>query len=278
VDAGRGADDGTPTATAAAGAVTDGGAADPSGGAGPAATGRRVRRPLTTDYGDAWTYESIVGALPGIDLSDTAAVALQVGLFQVGLLLLAWYYDLWGTVLAGTAAVGVAAVGSVAMLYMGRSTRQLELPSTYRRLLFGSSIEVVLSVLSFIALITHLFVFDPVQSTSPLVATFLGDPAPVAVVYFTLLVLWDLCYRIGTSWWTAVVSLWRSLRYRFDPETARSLHRVDMANVGFALVQAALLPFLTNQPVLAVAVGGHVVAVTVVSAAAIVFTHRRAHA
>jgi hypothetical protein len=228
-----------------------------------------------TDYGDAWTYESIVGALPGIDLSDAAAVALQVGLFQVGLVVLAWYYDLWATVPAATAAIGVAAVGSVAMLYMGRSTRRLDLPATYRRLLFGSSIEVVLSVLAFIALITHLFVFDPAQSTRPLVATFLGESPPVVVVYFTLLVLWDVCYRIGTSWWTAVVSLWRGLRYRLDPDTARALHRVDAANVAFALVQAALLPFLGDQPVLAVAIGGHIVAVTVVSGAAIFLTDRR---
>jgi hypothetical protein len=89
------------------------------------------------------------------------------------------------------------------------------------------------------------------------------------VVYLTLLVLWDLCYRIGASWWAAVVSLWRSVRYRFDADSADSLRRADAINVGFALAQLALVPFLADQPVLRLAVGGHVVAVGVVAGAAI---------
>ncbi|GGJ01343.1 hypothetical protein GCM10008995_09010 [Halobellus salinus] len=44
--------------------------------------------------------------------------------------------------------------------------------------------------------------------------------------YLTLLILWDLCYRIGTSWWAAVVALWRSWRYPFDAETVRHLRRL----------------------------------------------------
>jgi hypothetical protein len=230
---------------------------------------------VRTDYGETWTYESIVGALPGIQLSAAAAIALQVGLFEVALLVLAWWYDLWEAVPAGTVAIGVAAVGSLAMLRIGDGIRALDAPEPYRRLLFGSSIEVVLSVLAFVALVTHLFVFDPARSADPLLATLFGSEPPVVVVYLTLLVLWDLCYRIGTSWWAAVVSLWRAVRYTFDPETTRALHRLDVINVGFAAVQALLLPFLTGQPVLLAAIGGHVVAVTVVSAAAIGLDRRR---
>lgn len=215
-------------------------------------------------YGETWVYESIVGALPGVDLSESQAVALQLGLFEVAVLVLGWYYGLPDAVLAGTAAVAVAAVGSVAMLRFSRATRGVALPDAYQRLLFGSNIEVVLSVLAFIALVTHVFVFD----RSLFVALFGPDP-PVAVVYLTLLILWDLCYRIGTSWWAAVVSLWRSLRYRFNDESARRLRRADAINVGFALAQITLLPFLADQPVLRLAVGGHVVAVGVVAGAAI---------
>lgn len=215
-------------------------------------------------YGETWVYESIVGALPGVDLTEAQAVALQIMLFEAAVLGFGWYYGLPEAALAGTAAVAVAAVGSVAMLRFSRATRAVPLPDAYRRLLFGSNVEVVLSVLAFVALVTHVFVFDP-----SLFAGLFGPDPPVAVVYLTLLVLWDLCYRIGTSWWAAVVSLWRSLRYRFDAESATSLRRADAINVAFALTQLSLVPFLADQPVLRLAVGGHVVAVGVVAGAAI---------
>ena len=215
-------------------------------------------------YGETWVYESIVGALPGIDLSESQAVALQLALFEAAVLVFGWYYGLPEAALAGTAAVAVAAVGSVAMLRFSRATRAVSLPDAYRRLLFGSNVEVVLAVLAFVALVTHVFVFDP-----SLFAGLFGPDPPVVVVYLTLLVLWDLCYRIGASWWAAVVSLWRSVRYRFDAESATSLRRADAINVGFAATQLALLPFLADQPVLRLAVGGHVVAVGVVAGAAI---------
>jgi hypothetical protein len=224
--------------------------------------------PSRTDYGETWVYESIVGALPGIELTDRQAIALQLGLFEVGVLVFAWAYDLWEAAIAGSVAVFVAAVGSVVMLRMGRTTRRADVPDAYQRLLFGSSIEVVLGVLAFVALVTHLFVFDPRQAETPILVELFGPEPPIVVVYLMLLVLWDLCYRIGTSWWAAVVAIWRSWRYSFDGETARALRRADGWNVVFGLSQLALVPFVADQPVLLTAVGGHVVAVTVVSAAA----------
>lgn len=229
---------------------------------------------LGTEYGEAWAYESIVGALPGVNLSEPQAVAFQFVLFEVLILLLAWVYGLWNAAIAGTAAVAVAVVGSVAMLRLGAGTRSLGLPETYRRVLFGSSIEVVLAVLAFIALITHLFVFDPQQAAAlgrpSLLERLFGPEPPIVAVYLMLLVLWDLCYRIGTSWWTAVVALWRSYRYTFDGETVSALRRLDATNVGFAFAQMLLVPFVLDEPVLLLAVGGHVVAVTVVSTTALV--------
>ena len=228
----------------------------------------------TTDegpqYGETWVYESIVGALPGASLSGTAAVALQIAIFQASLFVLAWVYDLWAVVPAGTAAIGVAAVGSVLMLRFSAATRRLDLPTSYHRFLFSSGIEVVLGVLVFVALVTHLFVFAPRSPGEALLTTLFGPEPPVIVVYLMLLVLWDLCYRIGTSWWAAVVAAWRSYRYTFDPETAAALKRTDATNVAFGLVQVALLPFLTSEPVLFAAVAGHVVAVTSVSTVALV--------
>lgn len=235
--------------------------------------------PLGTEHGETWTYESIVGALPGVDLSEPQAVAFQFVLFEVLILFFAWVYDLWTAAIAGTAAVVVAAVGSVAMLRLGAGTRSLDLPGTYRRLLFGSSIEVVLAVLAFIALITHLFVFDPQRAATGgdvvLLERLFGSQPPVVVVYLMLLVLWDLCYRIGTSWWTAVVALWRSYRYTFDAETVDALKRLDAMNIAFALAQMLLIPFIIDEPVLLLAVGGHVVAVTVVSTTALVSLTRQ---
>ena len=224
----------------------------------------------TPEYGETWVYESIVGALPGASLSGPAAVGLQIGIFQASLLVLAWLYDLWAVVPAGTAAIGVAAVGSVLMLRFSDATRRLDVPTTYHRFLFSSGIEVVLGVLAFVALVTHLFVFDPRQGGPTLLTTLFGPDPPIIVIYLMLLVLWDLCYRIGTSWWAAVVAAWRSYRYEFDAETAKALRRTDLTNISFGLVQVVLLPFVWDQPVLFVAVAGHVVAVTVVSAVALV--------
>jgi hypothetical protein len=226
------------------------------------------------EYGETWVYESIVGALPGIDLPKSVAVGIQLAVFEVGILLLAWYYDLWVAAVAGTVAVVVAAVGSVEMLRIGSLARSVEVPESYRRLLFGSSVEVVLAVLAYVALVTHLFVFDP-RSGTPLVESLFGPDPPIVVVYLTLLVLWDVCYRIGTGWWASVVALWRSARFRFDPETVRTLRRVDLETMGFGFVQLLLAPFLAGHPVLLVALVGHVLAVAVVTGLSLVLLHHR---
>ncbi len=241
-------------------------------------------------FGEAWVYESIVSALPGASLSPRAAIALQLGVFEVGMLVLAAAYDLWTAAIAGTVAVGVAAAGSYFMLQLGRANRTLAVPDHYYRLLFGSSIEVVLAVLAFTALITHLFVFDPAtagdslpvaelfpvgQSEQTLLTALFGPEPPVPAVYLMLLVLWDLCYRIGTSWWAAVVSLYRELRVPLPSTSAVAFRRLDLLNVGFALTQLALLPFISDRPVLLLAVAGHVLAVTAVSGAAVMLSTRR---
>ncbi len=224
---------------------------------------------MRRNYGETWVYESIIGAVPGIDISERAAVLIQFVVFETAVLLLAWYYGLWTAAVAGTAAVAVAAVGSVGMLRISTLVRSVATPEPYRRLLFGSSIEVVLSVFAFVALVTHLFVFDP-RTGGTLLSSLFGPDPPVLAVYLTLLVLWDLCYRIGTGWWASVVALWRSLRYRFDAETALRLRRADAETLGFGFLQLLLIPFVLDQPVLLVAVVGHVLAVTVVAGLSII--------
>jgi hypothetical protein len=229
---------------------------------------------MRLDYGEAWAYESIIGALPGVDLSRGEAIAIQLLLFETAVLVLAWYYNLWNAALAGTAAVAVAGVGSIEMLRISRTARMNETPEPYRQLLFSSSIEVVLAVLSFIALITHLFIFDP-RTGGRLVERLFGPDPPVLVVYLTLLVLWDLCYRIGTGWWASVVGLWRSVRFRFDPETAATLRRADRETLLFGVVQLVLVPFLLEHQVLLAALVGHVAAVVVVSGTSLVLLRAR---
>lgn len=228
----------------------------------------------TPEYGETWVYESIVGALPGIDLPPPVAVGIQLLVFECGVLLLAWYYDLWTAAVAGTAAVVVAAVGSVEMLRISSLARSADAPAAYRGMLFGSSIEVVLAVLAYVALVTHLFVLDP-RSGTPLIESLFGPAPPLAVVYLTLLVLWDVCYRIGTGWWASVVALWRSARFRFDAEAVRVLRRTDLETMGFGLVQLLFVPFLVGQPVLLAALVGHVVAVPAVTGLSVVLLHRR---
>ena len=217
------------------------------------------------EFGETWVYESIIGALPGIDLPKPVAIAIQFLVFEVALLVLAWYYDLWNAAFAGTVAVAVAAVGSAEMLRIGRLARRATVPEAYSRLLFGSSIEVVLAVLAYVALVTHLFVFDPRTGGTSLLTSLFGPEPPVLAVYLMLLVLWDVCYRIGTGWWASVAALWRSYQYEFDAPTARRLQRADLETMMFGILPLALVPFVTAQPVLLAALVGHVVAVTVVT-------------
>jgi hypothetical protein len=244
----------------------DDGTVTPDGGTVPATS----EDPIIPEYGETWVYESIIGALPGIKISPGIALAIQLVTFEVAILVLAWYYQLWTAAIAGTIAVLVATVGSAEMLRIARVTRGEDVPDAYRRLLFSSNVEVVLSVLAYIALVTHLFVWDPRTATDPLVTQLFGAEPPILVVYLTLLILWDVCYRIGTGWWASITALWRSVRFSFDGQTRRTLQRADAEALGFGLLQLAFVPFLLDQLVLLAAVVGHVVAVSAVTGSAIV--------
>jgi uncharacterized membrane protein len=238
-------------------------------------TARKSEPQAASKYGETWVYESIIGALPGISISPGIALAIQFVTFEVAILVLAWYYTLWTAAIAGTIAVVIATVGSAEMLRIARVTRGEEVPDAYRRLLFSSNVEVVLAVLAYIALITHLFVWDPRTATEPLVTRLFGTEPPILVVYLTLLILWDVCYRIGTGWWAAITALWRSARFRFDGETRRALQRGDAEALGFGVLQLAFVPFLLDQPVLLAAVVGHVIAVSAVTGLAIALLRLR---
>jgi hypothetical protein len=222
------------------------------------------------EYGETWVYESIIGALPGLDLSERAALAIQFLLFEAGVLALAWWYGLWDGAVAGTIAVALATAGSVEMLRISKFVRRADPPEAYRRLIFGSSIEVVLGILAFVALLTYLFVFDPQRGGETLVGSLLGAEPPLLPTYLTLLVLWDVCYRIGTGWWASVAALWRSVQFNFSPQRARIYARADLETMGFGLLQLLLVPFLVGHPLLFWAVVGHVVAVTVVTSLSLV--------
>ncbi|SFC27633.1 hypothetical protein SAMN05444422_106177 [Halobiforma haloterrestris] len=227
--------------------------------------------PSDLDYGETWVYESLLGTVPGLNVSGRTAIGLQFVGFEVAILLVAAAYDLRAAVVPGTVAVLVATIGSWLMLRFSHMVRDLPTPREYRRLLFGSSIDVVLGVLAFVALVTYLFVVDPRGAgfeRTLLVDLFGTDPPPIAVA-LALLVLWDVVYRIGTCWWASVVGLWRSLVYEFEPSVSRRYRRVDAINVAFAAVQLLLVPFVLEQPALLVVLVGHVVAVAVVTLLAI---------
>lgn len=222
---------------------------------------------MSRNYGETWVYESLVGGIPGLGISRTLAVALQFLIFQVGVLAFGWYYGLWDAVVAGTVAVLVAAIGSVEMHRLGEANRRLSTPPEHKRLLFGSSIEIVLGVLAFIALLTYLIAWN-----GTLIDRLFGPNPPIPVVYLTLLILWDLTYRIGTSWWSAVVALWRAINVDLTPSEASRVKRLDAENIGFSALQLVLVPFLIGEPILLGAVVGHVLAVAIVCSAAIALT------
>ncbi|AUX10408.1 hypothetical protein AArcSl_2793 [Halalkaliarchaeum desulfuricum] len=227
------------------------------------------------NYGETWVYESIVGTIPGVRVSDRTAIAIQLLGFEAALLVVAAIYGLWNGVLAGTVAVAVAGVGSWLMLRFSRAIRDMDAPEPYRRLLFGSSIEMALSVFAFVLLVTYLFVVDPRGTGPTLLETLLGPDPPAAAVALLLVISWDVVYRIGTCWWATVVGLWRAIRYQFDSETTRRYVRIDSLNVGFAGVQLLLVPFVIDRPVLLIALGGHLGAVVLVAGGTILLQHRK---
>lgn len=230
---------------------------------------------MTVEYGETWAYESIIGAVPGLELSPVSAITIQFVGFEAVMLALAWVYDVWSAVIPGTVAIALATVGSIEMLRISQLLRRAELPDSHRRVLFGSSIEVVLSVMAFIALVTYLLVYDPRTAGQSLLASLFGPNPPVMIVWFTLLVLWDVCYRIGTGWWAALVGLWRSLTFPVDDATARTLRRADGETFAFACLQLSLTPFIVEHLSLLVAVVGHVVAVGIVTMSSVIVLSRR---
>ncbi|QKY20856.1 hypothetical protein B4589_010880 [Halolamina sp. CBA1230] len=228
---------------------------------------------MAPHLGETWVYESLVSAVPVVDLSDRTALLIQFVVFEAIMLATAAAYDLWTAVPAGTAAIVVAVAGSWLMLTFSRTVRHLQPPTAYRRLLFGSSIELALSVVAFVLFVTYLFVVDPRDGGSLLTDLLGADPPAVAVVLL-LLVTWDVIYRIGACWWATVMGFWRALRFGFDRETTRTLTRLDARNVAFAGLQVAMVPFVLGHPVLVGAVVGHLVAVVVVSIATVVLQRR----
>lgn len=226
-------------------------------------------------YGETWVYESLVGAIPGLDLSDRMALVIQLVVFEALVLAVATFYDLWQAVPAASVAVVVAVAGSWLMLTFSRTLRSLEPPEPYRRLLFGSSIELALSVLAFVLFVTYLFVYDPRTGGSMLLTALLGSTPPVVAVVLLLLICWDVIYRIGACWWATMVGLWRALNYPFDAETTRRLTRLDALNVAFAGVQVTLVPFVLDHPILVIAVVGHLVAVVAVSLSSVGLQRRK---
>ncbi|MFB6146065.1 MAG: hypothetical protein ABEJ08_00070 [Halobacteriaceae archaeon] len=222
---------------------------------------------------EAWVYESLVGAVPGLDVTGRTAAAVQFAVFEAGVLVVGGLYGLERAVVAGTVAVAVAATGSAFMLDLGRRLRSLDASGSYVRLVFGTRIEVVLGLLAYVALLTYLFVLDPRWGT-PLFETLLGPEPPLVAAYLLLLILWDVCYRIGTGWWAAVTALWRTYAGDFDDGTAAALRVADRRTIAFGLVQLALVPPVLGHPVLVTALLGHVVAVLLAAGLSVVRLRR----
>ena len=134
------------------------------------------------EFGETWVYESIISALPGIDIPNTLAIGIQLVFFETAVLAFAVWDNNGAIAIVGSAAVLLATLGSVEMLRISRLVRSRAVPTSYKRLLFGSKVETVLGVLVYVALITHLFVFEPQQSVRPLLHSLLGANPPIVVM------------------------------------------------------------------------------------------------
>ncbi|UWG49035.1 putative membrane protein [Halanaeroarchaeum sp. HSR-CO] len=222
---------------------------------------------LRLKYGETWVFESIVGAIPGIDVSDRTALALQLVVFEAIVVLVAAAYGRWQAVLPGTAAVLVATAGSALMLDIGRRVRRAAVPDTYRQLLFSSSLEVVLGVVGYATVLTILFAYQPRHGPT-LLESVLGPQVPLLAAFLFFVILWDIAYRVGTGWWIALLALWRAVTLDVEGQLADEVRAIDYRTAAFGVVQLVLLPFVWEFPLLAAALLGHVLAVFVVIAGA----------
>lgn len=222
-----------------------------------------------------WAYVSLVGAIPGTGRTARRTILIQFVAFEGIAVALALLYGRLGALPLGTVAIGIASVGSAMMLRLSEDISTLDLPASYRRLLFGSSADVVLGLVSFVGLLTYLLTRTPGDSDGLLVSL-LGDPLPAPAVFFALLVAWDLCYRIGTGWLASVAGLWRSVAFagRLGPPQRATSVRADGLTIAFAGLQLLLVPFLRSEPLLAFLLLGHVAAVAIVSMASILVLRR----
>lgn len=220
-------------------------------------------------YSDSWVYEGIIGAVPGTDPDPRIALALQFLVFELAVLALAAIYRLPEAAVVGTVAVLISTAGSALLLRIGGKVRSQPVPDRYKKLLFGSNIEIVLGVFSFIGLVTYLFVVDPRYGDRVIIAELLGPQPPVPAVFLMLLILWDVCYRIGAGWWASVTACWRSFRFSFPSETARTLRSADLDTILFGLIQLGFLPFLLAHPILFLILAGHILAVLLVTGSSI---------
>ena len=224
-------------------------------------------------YGETCVYKSIVGALPGLGLSDRVAPIVQFGLFEALLLVVAAVYGRWDAVLPGTVAILIPAVGSAFMLDIGRRVRSIDMPATYRMLTFSTSLEVVFGVVGYAAALTILFVYQPRHGPTLLEAV-LGPRVPILAAFLFFMILWDIVYRIGSGWWIALVALWRAFALDVDEGAAAELRAIDNRSAAFAVLQLLFVPFILDYPVLLAGLVGHVLAVLLLVAVARLKTGR----
>lgn len=222
------------------------------------------------ETGGGWAYVSLVSALPGRSMDERSAIAIQFGLFEGAAVVLAAQYDLWHVLPFATVVITISSLGSGLMIVLSERIRALSPPEPYRRLLFDSSIDIVMGLVAFIALITYLIVDAQVPEPGFL-DRIVGAPIPVPAVFFTLLVAWDLCYRIGVGWWAGMTALWRTVAFggRFDEPARAGYVHADLITLAFAGLQLLVVPFVWPNRFLAMALLGHVVAVFAVTGLAI---------
>lgn len=222
------------------------------------------------DEGGGWAYVSLISTLPGVSLDNRLTLVMQLGLFEGLAIGIAVWYDLWRALPVATVAIVIATVGSGLMGTLSTRIRTRSPPEPYRRLLFDSSIDIVMGLVPFIALVTYLLV----QGSGPnggFLVRYLGDPLPPLAVGFTLVISWDLSYRIGTAWWASITGLWRTVAFgaRFSPSARAGYVRIEILTIAFAGLQLLLVPFLWTDRLLALVVLCHVGAVVVVSSLSI---------
>ncbi|MFQ6061700.1 MAG: pyridoxamine 5'-phosphate oxidase family protein [Methanosarcinales archaeon] len=232
-----------------------------------------------------WVYEEIVSRIPPFSLlSYKSSILLQLLLLLFIGLFIGYIYHLDSIVLLyGSIGIFVAVLWSLLILQLGPTLRKFRAPlnqkenallEQYKKILFHKNhYEMIPGIIIFVLLMLYLYVFHQYFSRRSMMESWFGEhPSPILLI-FVMILLWDICYRMGLGIWTTTLSMWRSLNLKkmaekrteleHTPYTElKHLKKLDINNMFFGIISLLLLPIIQDDYLLVLSILAFVIFIT----------------